>query len=141
MATTISGTNGVDKVVQTTMNAGVASTLNASGSAPMYACRAWVNFNGTGTVAINAAGNVSTITDNGTGQYTVNFISPMPDINYSLSGTCTATTATSTAPTFVILSAGGAGSIPDVKTVSAVKIGSIASNGVDSYDMSVVIFR
>ena len=46
------------------------SALNASGGAPIYACRAWVNFNGTGTVAIRASGNVSSITDNGTGDYT-----------------------------------------------------------------------
>jgi hypothetical protein len=52
-----------------------------------YLCRAWVNFNGTGTVAIRASGNVSSITDNGTGDYTINFASPMPDINYSISGT------------------------------------------------------
>lgn len=45
--------------------------------------KAWVNFNGTGTVAIRAAFNVSSITDNGTGIYTVNFTSPMPDGNYS----------------------------------------------------------
>jgi hypothetical protein len=57
--------------------------FNASGSAPVYACRAWVNFNGTGTVAIRASGNVSSITDNGTGDYTVNFTTAMPDANYS----------------------------------------------------------
>ena len=57
--------------------------FNASGSAPVYACRAWVNFNGTGTVAIRASGNVSSITDNGTGDYTVNFATAMPDANYS----------------------------------------------------------
>ena len=48
-----------------------------------YGCRAWVNFNGTGTVAIRASGNVSSITDNGTGDYTVNFTTAMPDANYS----------------------------------------------------------
>ena len=48
-----------------------------------FMARAWVNFNGTGTVAIRAAGNVSSITDNGTGDYTVNFITAMPDANYS----------------------------------------------------------
>jgi hypothetical protein len=57
--------------------------FNASGSAPVYACRAWVNFNGTGTVAIRASGNVSSITDNGTGDYTVNFTTAMPDANYA----------------------------------------------------------
>lgn len=62
----------------------IENKLNASGSAPMYACRAWVNFNGTGTVAIRASGNVSSITDNGAGDYTVNFANSMPDANYSV---------------------------------------------------------
>lgn len=47
-----------------------------------YLCRAWVNFNGTGTVAIRASGNVTSITDSGTGQYIVNFTNSMPDTNY-----------------------------------------------------------
>jgi hypothetical protein len=54
-----------------------------SGTAPLYMCRAWVNFNGTGTVAIRASGNVSSITDNGTGDYTVNFTTALVDANYS----------------------------------------------------------
>ena len=49
--------------------------------------KAWVKFNGTGTPAINAAFNVSTITDNGVGDYTVNFTSAMADTNYSVVGT------------------------------------------------------
>jgi hypothetical protein len=53
-----------------------------SGSAPIYGARAWVNFNGTGTVAIRASGNVTSITDNGTGDYTVNFATAMSDANY-----------------------------------------------------------
>lgn len=60
------------------------SELNATGSAPIYACRAWVNFNGTGTVAIRASGNVTSITDNGVGKYTVNFTTAMPDANYAV---------------------------------------------------------
>lgn len=64
----------------------VKTALNATGIAPIYACRAWVNFNGTGTVAIRRSGNVSSITDNGAGNYTVNFTTAMPDANYSISG-------------------------------------------------------
>jgi len=60
----------------------------ASGSAPSYSARAWVNFNGTGTVAIRASGNVSSITDNGTGDYTVNFATALADANYSMNVTC-----------------------------------------------------
>lgn len=72
-------------------SATAASTLtqfNASGSAPVFACRAWVNFNGTGTVAIRASGNVSSITDNGVGDYTVNFTTAMADVNYTMNGNC-----------------------------------------------------
>jgi hypothetical protein len=58
-------------------NSGYGSVATA------YGCRAWVNFNGTGTVAIRGSGNVSSITDNGTGSYTVNFTTAMPDANYS----------------------------------------------------------
>jgi hypothetical protein len=54
-----------------------------SGTAPLYMCRAWVNFNGTGTVAIRGSGNVSSITDGGVGTYTVNFTTAMSDINYA----------------------------------------------------------
>jgi hypothetical protein len=50
-----------------------------------YGCRAWVNFNGTGTVAIRASGNVTSITDTGVGTYTVNLTNAMPDANYSVS--------------------------------------------------------
>ena len=61
-----------------------AQLATVSGTAPLYMCRAWVNFNGTRTVAIRASGNVSSITDNGTGDYTVNFTTAMPDGNYAL---------------------------------------------------------
>jgi len=66
----------------------VKTATNATGSAPVYACRAWVNFDGTGTVSIRESGNVSSITDNGTGDYTVNFATAMPDTNYAISGWC-----------------------------------------------------
>ena len=64
-----------------TFNSAQLATI--SGTAPLYMCRAWVNFNGTGTVAIRGSGNVSSITDNGTGDYTVNFTTAMPDANYT----------------------------------------------------------
>ena len=71
MSTTISGTNGVTFPDSTSMQTG------------QQACKAWVNFNGTGTVAIRGSYNVSSITDNGTGDYTVNFTTAMPDANYA----------------------------------------------------------
>lgn len=66
----------------TTPNINSAQFATVTGTAPIYPCRAWVNFNGTGTVAIRASGNVSSITDNGTGDYTVNITTAMPDANY-----------------------------------------------------------
>ena len=54
---------------------------------PSFQCRAWVNFNGTGTVAIRASGNVSSITDNAAGDYTINFTTAMVDANYVMSAT------------------------------------------------------
>lgn len=59
-----------------------AAGMNASGSAPLYAARGWVTFTGTGTPAIRASGNVSSISDNGVGAYTVNLTTPLPDANY-----------------------------------------------------------
>jgi len=71
------GTNAV------TVDSGNLQFNSGYGSvATAYGCRAWVNFNGTGTVAIRASGNVTSITDNGTGDYTVNFPA-MPDANYT----------------------------------------------------------
>jgi len=52
-----------------------------------YGCRAWVNFDGTGTVAIRGSGGVSSITDNGTGDYTVNFSTALVDANYAITAT------------------------------------------------------
>ena len=72
-----------------TGNVSVANVLSFNSgygsAATAYGCRAWVNFNGTGTVAIRASGNVSSITDGGVGQYTVNFTTSMVDANYSVS--------------------------------------------------------
>lgn len=98
MTVTINGTTGITTpdlesegpIIGTTgtfsgnLTLGSSTLATPSGSAPSYTCRAWVNFNGTGTVAIRGSGNVSSITDNGTGDYTVNFTTAMPDVNYSL---------------------------------------------------------
>lgn len=82
LATAAEAQAGVD-TARVLTPATLRSGMNASGSAPVYACRAWVNFKGTDTVAIRAAGNVSSITDNGTGDYTVNFTTAMADANYA----------------------------------------------------------
>ena len=62
------------------------SNLTATGENKV--CQAWVNFNGTGTVAINNDYNVSSITDNGTGDYTVNFSNALANANYSPTSYC-----------------------------------------------------
>lgn len=62
------------------------NTLATAAGVEVYTAKAWVNFNGTGTVAIRASGNVSSITDNGTGDYTVNFTVAMVDANYCTNG-------------------------------------------------------
>lgn len=79
MTTTInaSPTNGL---VQTADGSGVVK-LQSNGVTTN--ALAWVNFNGTGTVAIRSSYNVSSITDNGTGDYTVNFATALADANYS----------------------------------------------------------
>ena len=63
---------------------GSQSSVVPSGSTlyPQFACRAWVNFNGTGTIAIRASGNITSITDNGTGDYTLNLTTALPDANF-----------------------------------------------------------
>jgi len=48
--------------------------------------KSWINFNGTGTVAVLASFNLSSITDNGTGDYTINFTTAMPDAAYAFTG-------------------------------------------------------
>ena len=82
MAVTIDGTANTITAAATSATA----LTTASGSAPSYSARAWVNFNGTGTIAIRASGNVTSITDNGVGDYTVNFTTAMADVNYASMG-------------------------------------------------------
>ena len=71
-------------------NARNIADITNGDDAPVYACRAWVNFDGTtntaGYCTIRDSGNVSTVADNGTGNYTVNFTTAMPDVNYSAIG-------------------------------------------------------
>lgn len=113
LATESGGVASIDSSVN------IKEPLNASGDAPVYACRAWVNFDGNfGTSpfteengGIRASGNVSSVTDNGSGQYTVNFTAAMPDANYSvnaLSGKVSITyqSTTSTVTTSTISTSG-----------------------------------
>ena len=121
------------------MNSGFGSSATA------YGCRAWVNFNGTGTVAIRDSGNVSSITDNGTGNYTINFSANMPDTNYCVNGTCL---GGSTAGSNYIIFGGKNANTSNTQTVSAVQItlayvSSTSGNGglLDHNVISASIFR
>jgi hypothetical protein len=78
--TTVSATTG-------TFSNNLSFNSGYGSSAVAYGCRAWVNFNGTGSATIRASGNVSSVTSNFTGDYTVNFINSMPDVNFSASVT------------------------------------------------------
>jgi hypothetical protein len=84
-ADTISFAEGGAEAMQIDSSANLKFNSGYGSVATAYGCRAWVNFNGTSTVAIRASGNVTSITDNGTGEYTVNFTTAMPDVNYSVS--------------------------------------------------------
>ena len=107
-------------------NSGYGSVATA------YGCRAWVNFDGTGTVAIRESGNVSSITDNGTGSYTANFTIAMPDANYAVAGTST----TSSGGNPVILR-------PTTLVTTEVDFETLQANGTeqDPATVSVAIFR
>jgi hypothetical protein len=67
----------------------IPARLNATGSAPIYACRAWVNFDGTTSPGtIRASGNVSSVARSATGTYQINFTTAMPDANYAVAAMC-----------------------------------------------------
>lgn len=106
-----------------------------SGSAPIFGARAWVRFNGTGTVAIGAAGNVSSITDRGSGAYTVNFTTAMSDANYAT--VATAGTPAANTAAYAHLANGVA------PTTSAVAVDVITDGGTrqDATYVSVVVYR
>lgn len=122
-------------------SANVMTELNATGDAPVYACRAWVNFDGTGSVAIRASGNVESITDNGTGLYTLNFVNALPDANYAVSvmSTLYASNNGTVFPYINGTQTGGA----TVKTTTALQIiiATAAGGGYDMAEINVSIFR
>ena len=84
---TLTGAQTLTNKTLTTPNIDSAQFATVSGTAPLYGCRAWVNFNGTGTVAIRASGNVSSITDTAVGRYAMNLTTATSDANYSASVT------------------------------------------------------
>jgi hypothetical protein len=130
----------LDVVGAATVSGNLSFNSGYGSAAVAYGCRAWVNFNGTGTVAIRASANVTSITDNGTGDYTVNFTNAMPDANYSVVGTASAGT---NYPAWAIATAHNV-----APTTSSVRVYSGATGGstiigynADGGYVSIAIFR
>jgi hypothetical protein len=122
------------------------STVDASSVLyPEFKCRAWANWNGTGVVAIRASGNVSSITDNGTGDFTANFTTEMPDANYSVSAISGQTGGSSTANCCinVYTTVTGATNPAASYTNSSIRLTNSSSGGtlVDPDAVSLAIFR
>ena len=78
------GSNSTKAIVPNNLLGGMKTHLNATGSAPMYACRAWADWDGVNNT-LKAGGNISSVTDNGVGNYTFNLATALPDVNYAVS--------------------------------------------------------
>jgi hypothetical protein len=123
------------------------STLDGSQSVPVGtvaqgSAKAWVNFNGTGTVAIRASFNVTSITDNGTGDYTLNFTTAMPDANYSVVGLTTGFSTINTTRTVVLKGSDAGGATSKTTTSVNIQTGSTAlATLTDMADISISVFR
>ena len=98
-------------------------TIKNTSNVEVFTAKAWVNFNGTGTVAIRGSGNVTSITDNGTGDYTINFTNAMPDANYVITS-ISADISTAGLGSFGILSS-------TTPTTSSARLGTV--NGSNSF--------
>jgi len=119
-------------------NAVTAAKLGADQASGL--AKAWVNFNGTGTVAIRASFNVSSITDNGTGDYTVNFTTAMPDTNYAIKISSGATSTRRTINSYGV-DGGGTAVPPTTTSVRLICFDESASAMIDIASVSVAIFR
>jgi len=128
----INGTTAatIDSSSNLQFNSGYGSVATA------YGCRAWVNFNGTGTVAIRDSGNVSSITDLNVGKYRVNFSTAMPDANYAAVILSNADSGTSLG-SFNNNYTGNAAE----RTTAKVDVASYAASFTDSAIFDVAIFR
>lgn len=146
---TVTGNATVSGNITVTGTGSVGGNLSFNsgyGSAAVaYGCRAWVNFNGTGTVAIRASGNVTSITDVGVGTYTVNFTSALVDANYSVSFASAHTfNSTNGDQGWANLRANNGGTNPQQTTSLAIWASSKASSlgaAVDNEIVDVAVFR
>ena len=135
----------------TTINAstssGLVNTADTSGIIKLQSngvttnALAWVNFNGTGTVAIRASYNVSSITDNGTGDYTVNFTTALSDVNYCFTAGTTGNSSGNITRTVVVKGTDAGGATTKTTTAVAIQTGGTAgATLVDMAEVYVVIF-
>jgi hypothetical protein len=129
--TTITERMRLDTSGNLQFNSGYGSVATA------YGCRAWVNFNGTGTPAIRASGNVSSITDNGTGDYTVNFSTSLVDNNYSVAQM----TWRDSGAGYSSWSTHGSASSAPQTTGFRINTGYGASNALDAPYIALAVFR
>jgi hypothetical protein len=125
-----------------TIKADTLSNLAGTQTVPVStvaqgSAKAWVNFNGTGTVAIRASFNVSSITDNGTGDYTVNFTTALPDANYALTS-CASGELAGASNNAVVASQNSS------QTTTGARVYSVVSSSTAAFDATnynVAIFR
>jgi hypothetical protein len=133
-------TNGTTEQARIT-SAGLLQFNSGYGSvATAFGCRAWINFDGTGTPAARASGNVSSIADNGTGDYTINFTTAMPDGNYAAIGTSKEFDTTAFSTVFLI---GARQTIANTFNTNYARVNTISVGGTltDCVAVSVAIFR
>jgi hypothetical protein len=101
---------------------------------------AWVNFNGTGTVAIRSSYNVSSITDNGTGDYTVNFATALSDADYAVATTAMVVNDQGSSFQFGIRTTTNTSTAATTKTTTALRLLSRRESDIDLNQANVVIF-
>jgi hypothetical protein len=126
----VAASGGVDVAGNLSFNSGYGSAALAFG------CRAWVNFNGTGAVAIRGSGGVTSITDNGLGDYTVNFNFTMPGTNYAA--------AVSGGSAGTLASANAATAWPAIYSTTSLRIGvsdNSTDTNVDVENVNVIVVR
>ena len=119
----------------------VVKFANSGGTQNGTLCRAWVNFNGISTIAIRANFNVNSITDNGTGDYTVNFSNALADANYVASGLVMETGSTGNTDWYMGITRST--NVTDTFATGSLKIAGVSGGGspVDPGALCVSVFR
>jgi len=126
-------------LVQVGMDAQTAIAKITS-SLPTFVCRAWVSFNGT-TGAIYGSGNVSSVTRNATGDYTVNFATAMPDVNYATTATVSANLPAAFATFSPAINSSQSASVAPTTTAMRMAVRDAGNSAIDMPYVSVTVFR